>query len=124
MSDSLQPYGLQAASLLSPWDSPAKNTGVGCHALLQGIFQWGIKGSNPCLKSPALADRFLTTSTAILLTGNRARAKTHTSLTEQRMVNESPPPTFVNRVLLAHSHTSLHVIYLWLLLHHKAILGS
>ena len=22
----------------SPWDSPAKNTGVGCHALLQGIF--------------------------------------------------------------------------------------
>ena len=24
--------------LLSPWDSPGKNTGVGCHALLQGIF--------------------------------------------------------------------------------------
>ena len=23
----------------SPWDSPGKNTGVGCHALLQGIFQ-------------------------------------------------------------------------------------
>ena len=23
--------------LLSPWDSPCKNTGVGCHALLQGI---------------------------------------------------------------------------------------
>ena len=22
----------------SPWDSPGKNTGVGCHALLQGIF--------------------------------------------------------------------------------------
>ena len=21
-----------------PWDSPAKNTGVGCHFLLQGIF--------------------------------------------------------------------------------------
>ena len=21
-----------------PWDSPGKNTGVGCHALLQGIF--------------------------------------------------------------------------------------
>ena len=38
MSDSLQPYGLQAARLLCPWDSPGKNTGVGCHALLQGIF--------------------------------------------------------------------------------------
>ena len=24
--------------LLSPWDSPDKNTGVGCHFLLQGIF--------------------------------------------------------------------------------------
>ena len=33
MSDSLRPYGL-----LCPWDSPGKNTGVGCHALLQGIF--------------------------------------------------------------------------------------
>ena len=26
------------SSLLSRWDSPGKNTGVGCHALLQGIF--------------------------------------------------------------------------------------
>ena len=26
------------ARLLCPWDSPGKNTGVGCHALLQGIF--------------------------------------------------------------------------------------
>ena len=24
--------------LLCPWDSPGQNTGVGCHALLQGIF--------------------------------------------------------------------------------------
>ena len=24
------------ARLLCPWDSPGKNTGVGCHALLQG----------------------------------------------------------------------------------------
>ena len=24
--------------LLCPWDSPGKNTGVGCHVLLQGIF--------------------------------------------------------------------------------------
>ena len=26
------------ALLLCPWDSPGKKTGVGCHALLQGIF--------------------------------------------------------------------------------------
>ena len=30
-----------------PWDSPDKNTGVGCHFLLQGIFP--TRGSNPCL---------------------------------------------------------------------------
>ena len=34
----LQPYELQPARLLCPWDSPGKNTGVGYHFLLQGIF--------------------------------------------------------------------------------------
>ena len=33
--------------LLCPWDSPGKNTGVGCYALLQGIFL--TQGSNPHL---------------------------------------------------------------------------
>ena len=32
------------ARLLCPWDSPGKNTGVGCHSLLQGIFP--TQGSN------------------------------------------------------------------------------
>ena len=32
-------------SLLSPWDSPGKNTGVGCHFLIQGIFP--TQGANP-----------------------------------------------------------------------------
>ena len=36
-----------AVRLLCPWDFPGKNTGVGCHFLLQGIFPtWG---SNPSL---------------------------------------------------------------------------
>ena len=34
----LRPHGLQPARLLCPWDSPGKNTGVGCHFLLQGVF--------------------------------------------------------------------------------------
>ena len=34
----LQPCGLQPARFLCLWDSPGKKTGVGCHALLQGIF--------------------------------------------------------------------------------------
>ena len=34
MSDSLQPYALQSARLLCPWDSLGKNTRVGCYSLL------------------------------------------------------------------------------------------
>ena len=37
-SDSLWPRGLWPTSLLCPWGFPGKNTGVGCHALLQGFF--------------------------------------------------------------------------------------
>ena len=36
---------LQPARLLCPWDLPGKNTGVGCHSLLQGIFP--TQGLNP-----------------------------------------------------------------------------
>ena len=35
MSDSVQPHRRQPTRLLHPWDSPGKNTGVGCHFLLQ-----------------------------------------------------------------------------------------
>ena len=30
------PHGLQPTRLLCPWNSPDKNTGLGCHFLLQG----------------------------------------------------------------------------------------
>ena len=35
MSDSVQPHRWQPTTLPHPWDSPGKNTGVGCHFLLQ-----------------------------------------------------------------------------------------
>ena len=38
MSDSLWPHGLWPARLLCPWNSPGKNTGMGCHSLLQRSF--------------------------------------------------------------------------------------
>ena len=38
VSNSLWPRGLQPTRLLCPWNSPGKNTGVGCHFFLQGIF--------------------------------------------------------------------------------------
>ena len=47
VSDSLGPHVLQPSRILCPWDSPGKNTGVRCHAVLQGIFP--IQGSNPGL---------------------------------------------------------------------------
>ena len=35
VSDSVRPHGWQPTRLPRPWDSPGKNTGVGCHFLLQ-----------------------------------------------------------------------------------------
>ena len=37
MSDSVQPHRRQPTRLRCPWDSSGKNTGVGCHFLLQCI---------------------------------------------------------------------------------------
>ena len=54
-------HGLWPTRLPCPWDSPGKNTGVGCHALLQGIsLTLGIKPTS--LASPALVGWFFTTS--------------------------------------------------------------
>ena len=36
-SDSVRPHRRQPTRLPRPWDSPGKNTGVGCHLLLQCI---------------------------------------------------------------------------------------
>ena len=43
----LRPHGVQSARLLCLWNSAGKNTGVGCHFLLQEIFP--TQGLNPCL---------------------------------------------------------------------------
>ena len=44
---SLWHFGLQPARLLCSWGFSGKNTGLGCHFLLQGMFL--IQGSNPHL---------------------------------------------------------------------------
>ena len=44
MSISATPWTV-ASNFLFPWNSPAKNTGMGSHSLLQGIFP--NQGSNP-----------------------------------------------------------------------------
>ena len=51
VSNSLRPCGPRvSARFLCPWDSPGKNTGVGSHSLLQGIFL--IQGLNLGLLHP------------------------------------------------------------------------
>ena len=63
VSNALPSYGPKPTRLLCPWDCPGKNTGGGCHALLEGIFL--TQGWNSRLiRSPALAAQFFTTSAA------------------------------------------------------------
>ena len=55
MSDSVQPHRRQPTRLPRPWDSPGKNTGVGCHFLLQCM---KVKSeSEVAQSSPTLSDR-------------------------------------------------------------------
>ena len=55
MSDSVQPHRRKPTRISRPWDSPGKNTGVGCHFLLQcmkvksesEVAQWCLTHSDP-----------------------------------------------------------------------------
>ena len=54
MSDSGQPHRWQPTRLPHPWDSPGKNTGVGCHFLLQRM---KVKSESEVAQScPTLSD--------------------------------------------------------------------
>ena len=44
MSDSVWPHRWQPTRLHRPWDSPGKNTGVGCHCLLQCMKVKSLRG--------------------------------------------------------------------------------
>ena len=58
VSHSLQPYGLWPTRLLCLWDSSGKNTGLGCHFLLQG----NLPNSGIEHTFPALSGGFFTTA--------------------------------------------------------------
>ena len=54
MSDSVRLHRWQPTRLPSPWDSPGKNTGVGCHFLLQCV---KVKSESEVARScPTLSD--------------------------------------------------------------------
>ena len=55
MSDSVQPHRRRPTRLPRPWDSLGKNTGVGCHFLLQGMkgkSESEVTQSCPTLRDP------------------------------------------------------------------------
>ena len=55
MSDSVRPHRQQPTRLPRPWDSPGKNTGVGCHFLLQCVkvkSESEVAQSCPTLRDP------------------------------------------------------------------------
>ena len=53
-SDSVRPHRWQPTRLPHPWDSPGKNTGVGCHFLLQCM---KVKSESEVVQScPTLSD--------------------------------------------------------------------
>ena len=55
MSDSMRPHRLQPTRLPHPQDSPGKNTGVGCHFLLQCMkvkSESEVSQSCPTLRDP------------------------------------------------------------------------
>ena len=55
MSDSMRPHRRQRTRLPCPWDSPGKNTGVGCHFLLQCMkvkSEREVTQSSPTLSDP------------------------------------------------------------------------
>ena len=49
VSDSQRPHGLRPTRLLHPWDFPGKDTGVGCHCLLQSEWSQSQKATH-CMK--------------------------------------------------------------------------
>ena len=54
MADSVRPHRRQPTRLPHPWDSPGKNTGVGCHFLLQCV---NVKSESEVAQScPTLCD--------------------------------------------------------------------
>ena len=55
VSDSVRPHRRQPTRLPRPWDSPGKNTGVGCHFLLQCMkvkSESEVAQSTPTLRNP------------------------------------------------------------------------
>ena len=104
-------------------DSPGKNTGVDCHALIQGIFL--TQGLNTLLLFHALAGRFFTTSTpweAGIYTYMHTHTHIHTHM-------HAHIHTHTHMHIHNHTHTYMHthttyICILGMILNSKKIIYS
>ena len=118
MSNSVQPHRRQQTRLLRSWDSPGKNTGVGCHFLLQCM---QVKSEREVAQScPTLSDphglqptrllRPLDFQARALEWGAIAFSEIHTAAAAKSLLScptlcdpmdSSPPASSVHRILQA-----------------------
>ena len=75
-----------ALQALCPWDSPGKDTGVGCRFLLWDLSDPGIEPAS--LASLALAGGFFTTSAACEVLWNGCLAHLHSHLINTRQISQ------------------------------------
>ena len=140
-SDSLQPHGL-----FCPWDSPVKNTGVGCHFLLRGtlliqgsdpgllpgrrsLYHWATWGACPCVfglnwqnQTEALSDTCVSTCHLLMHTNHPSLSlqPLDAGLEEEKEI--APPGPKSSYFILSENHSLKHcstspVVSTWFELH-------
>ena len=98
VSDSLWPCGLKPTRFLRPWDFPGKNTGVGCHFLLQEIFP--TQGSNPGLPRCRQFLQVVSILSVIKMNHQKSKYLAHSVLTSCFLLSLCPClPSWLCRVI-------------------------
>ena len=102
MSDSVRPHRRQPNRLLHPWDSPGKNTGVGCHFLLQCI---KVKSESEVAQScPTLCDPVDRS-----LPGSSSHGIFQARVLEWVAIAFSGTHTHTPYLSVSHTHTHTHI---------------
>ena len=118
MSDSVQPHRRQPTRMPHPWDSPGKNTGVGCHFLLQCMkvkSESEVSQSCPTLSDPMDCSLPGSSIHGIFQARVLEWAATAFSInTLDSAIMEQMTQLYLNKLLRTSSEQTLH---LWLLLH-------
>ena len=105
-SPTVQPHRLKPSRLLCPWDSPGKNTGMGCHSLLQGVFPKGIQLVSLMSNPHWQAGSFTTSTTMEALINIKGEQKVNkgNSSTKLNPPNKAKFSTVPQRILFQSQH--------------------